>query len=206
MRCVQVQEMPPNPTHWTFSGLLFSFFLDMFLLHTADSCCLEALCFQEVSFLFSSSVLESRTVWVFVVTDQKCLGCVAFAATPDAELSCHILLSPLFYVSVCLCCIINIFLKMHQEKVRGQGHYDLTPVPFLWVNKHKVSCSRRCVPPQALQFHWCWASGDCRCTLCQSSPSILFLLELIHWNHTCWYCDNLLFLHVAACQAVRQLS
>lgn len=97
MRCVQVQEMPPNPTHWTFSGL-FLFFLDMFLLHTADSCCLEALCFQEVSFLFSfSSVLESRTVWVLVVTDQKCLGCVAFAATPgsipDAELSCHILLS-----------------------------------------------------------------------------------------------------------------
>lgn len=93
-----MQEMPPNPTHWTFSGLLFSFFLDMFLLHTADSCCLEALCFQEVSFLFSfSSVLESRTVWVLVVTDQKCLGCVAFAATPgsipDAELSCHILLS-----------------------------------------------------------------------------------------------------------------
>lgn len=26
MRCVQVQEMPPNPTHWTFSGLLFCFF------------------------------------------------------------------------------------------------------------------------------------------------------------------------------------
>lgn len=96
MRCVQVQEMPPNPTHWTFSGL-FLFFLDMFLLHTADSCCLEALCFQEVSFLFSSSVSESRTVWVLVVTDQKCLGCVAFAATPgsipDAEPSCHILLS-----------------------------------------------------------------------------------------------------------------
>lgn len=134
MRCVQVQEMPPNPTHWTFSGL-FLFFLDMFLLHTADSCCLETLCFQEVSFLFSSSVSESRTVCVFVVTDQKCLGCVAFAATPgsipDAELSCNILLSPLFYVSVCLCCIINIFLKMHQEKVRGQGHYDLTPVSFL---------------------------------------------------------------------------
>lgn len=120
MRCVQVQEMPPNPTHWTFSGLLFSFFLDMFLLHTADSCCLEALCFQEVSFLFSSSVLESRTVWVFVVTDQKCLGCVAFAATPgsipDAELSCHILLSPLFYVSVCLCCIINILKKCTKKR------------------------------------------------------------------------------------------
>lgn len=209
MRCVQMQEMPPNPTHWTFSGL-FSFFLDMFLLHTADSCCLETLCFQEVSFLFSSSVSESRTVWVFVVTDQKCLGCVAFAATPgsipDAEPSCHILLS-----HPVLCQRLSLlhnkyFKKMHQEKVRGQGHYDLTPVPFLWVNKHKVSCSRRCVPPQALQFHWCWASGDCRCTLCQSSPSILFLLELIHWNHTCWYCDNLLFLHVAACQAVRQLS
>lgn len=146
MRCVQVQEMPPNPTHWTFSGLLFSFFLDMFLLHTADSCCLEALCFQEVSFLFSSSVLESRTVCVFVVTDQKCLGCVAFAATPgsipDADVSCHILLSPLFYVSVCLCCIINIFLKMHQEKVRGQGHYDLTPVSFLWV-KYLKNASRK---------------------------------------------------------------
>lgn len=115
MRCVQVQEMPPNPTHWTFSGL-FLFFLDMFLLHTADSCCLEALCFQEVSFLFSSSVSESRTVWVLVVTDQKCLGCVAFAATPDAELSCHILLSPLFYVSVCLCCIINILKKCTKKR------------------------------------------------------------------------------------------
>lgn len=120
LRCVQVQEMPPNPTHWTFSGLFFSFFLDI-LLHTADSCCLEALCFQEVSFLFSfSSMLESRTVWVFVVTDQKCLGCVAFAATPgsipDAELSCHILLSPLFYVSVCLCCIINIFKKCTKKR------------------------------------------------------------------------------------------
>lgn len=209
MRCVQVQEMPPNPTHWTFSGLFF-FFKICF-----SSTPLTVVVWRHYVFRksHSCSLLQCRNQgWFGFLWSQIRSVLAAWPLqrrlVPFQMLNRHVtsFSLTLFYVSVCLCCIINIFLKMHQEKVRGQGHYDLTPVSFLWVNKHKVSCSRRCVPPQALQFHWCWASGDCRCTLCQSSPSILFLLELIHWNHTCWYCDNLLFLHVAACQAVRQLS
>lgn len=205
MRCVQVQEMPPNPTHWTFSGLLFCFFRYVSPPHRWQ--------------LLSGDIMFSGSLILVLffsvgIKDGLCFcghrSEVSWLRGLCSDAWCWTVMSHPSLAPV-LCQRLSLlhnkyFKKMHQEKVRGQGHYDLTPVPFLWVNKHKVSCSRRCVPPQALQFHWCWASGDCRCTLCQSSPSILFLLELIHWNHTCWYCDNLLFLHVAACQAVRQLS
>lgn len=116
MRCVQMQEMPPNPTHWTFSGLLFCFFRYVSPPHRWQ--------------LLSGGIMFSGSLILVLffsvgIKDGLCFcghrSEVSWLRGLCSDAWCwtvmsHPSLSPLFYVSVCLCCIINILKKCTKKR------------------------------------------------------------------------------------------
>lgn len=141
MRCVQMQEMPPNPTHWTFSGLLFCFFRYVSPPHRWQ--------------LLSGGIMFSGSLILVLffsvgIKDGLCFcghrSEVSWLRGLCSDAWCWTVMSHPSLAPV-LCQRLSLlhnkyFKKMHQEKVRGQGHYDLTPVSFLWV-KYLKNASRK---------------------------------------------------------------